>query len=318
MSDAQINRSVLPFPAELRLKIYRNLVKKTYLALGTTPEHYLSATDGDRKPLAPSAGLVILRVSKATSAEALKLLYEESIFLFKLDFKTDFICDGPPQKAVALMKNVSFDISARYSAERYEERVMSINEGRRPSDELMSQRTMELFTGTACFRNIMRIKYKNRDTDTHHFCPASFDIATQNLGGFRKLEVEFESPLFPESDESMSDSEHAQAVSHLQSECDRYKDEMLTSYFDPVYGPAVQGAVRGESDYTCYLEFHPRQYLASNLIVKAAMMLEEGARLVAGERAVASLPEVAEMLKLVVKFQADVLKEHAVERVSRI
>lgn len=118
MSDTQSDRSVLPSPGELRDKIYRNLVRKTYLALGPTPEYPFSYNPP--KPLAPSAGLVILRVSQATSSEALKILYEESVVLFKLDHTTRFSYDGPPhnaraqrpKRAVGLMKNVSFVISS--------------------------------------------------------------------------------------------------------------------------------------------------------------------------------------------------------------
>ena len=176
MSDMQSGRSVLPFPAELRLKIYRNLVKKTYLALGTTPEHYFSAEKGNRKPLTPSAGLVILRVSKATSAEALKLLYEESVFLFKIDFTTDFLCDAPPQRAVAMMNNVSIEISARDSAEiarrvHYGDRMSARRTW--PAGE-QSRRTIELFTGTACLRNVMRIKYMDCTSGSLYWEPAGF------------------------------------------------------------------------------------------------------------------------------------------------
>lgn len=52
MSDSQSDRSVVPFPAELRPKIYRNLVSQTFLALETTPEPYFS---GSPSP-SPSVG----------------------------------------------------------------------------------------------------------------------------------------------------------------------------------------------------------------------------------------------------------------------
>ena len=58
------DRSALPFPAELRLDMYRHPVRKTYLALPPR-DPYLD------EPFTPSAGYVILRVSKATSSEAL-------------------------------------------------------------------------------------------------------------------------------------------------------------------------------------------------------------------------------------------------------
>lgn len=92
MSDTQSDQSVLPFPGELRNQIYRDLVKKTYLALRKIPK-----TQSPDKNAA-SAGLVILRVSKATSTEALKILYEESVFLFKLDHTIFFLTHGTPSE----------------------------------------------------------------------------------------------------------------------------------------------------------------------------------------------------------------------------
>lgn len=306
MSDTQSDRSVLPFPAELRLKIYRNLVKKTYLALGTTPEHYFSAKKGNPKPLTPSAGLVILRVSKATSAEALQLLYEESVFLFKVDFTTGFLCDAPPQRAVAMMNNVSIEISAENSAffakkAEFVPCAYSLGEPKGPTSvELMSERTIELFTGTACFRNVMRVKFMDCTSQTYYSQQMGFRDAINDLAGFRKLVVELESPHNLGSDKPWLTSEQARAV------CEKQSENLDDGYvFELTFGPAVQGTEYGACYYTCYLEFYPRQQLAKDLIVKAAKMheeadkmLEEAARVAPGERAAASLPGLAETLKL--------------------
>ena len=100
MGDTQPKRSVLPFAAEIRLKIYRNLVKNTYLAVGTTFEDWFMCSKEDRKLLPACTGLVILQVSKATCAEALPLLYEESIFLFQLDFMESLPGNTPAQRYV--------------------------------------------------------------------------------------------------------------------------------------------------------------------------------------------------------------------------
>ena len=76
MSDIQSDRSVLPSPAEVRLKKpphnYRNLVKKAYHALRTAPERFHSTAEGNRKPLTASADPVILRVSKIYQFEGLE------------------------------------------------------------------------------------------------------------------------------------------------------------------------------------------------------------------------------------------------------
>ena len=196
MSGTQPDRSVLPLPGELRHKIYRILVKKTYLA---------SQRPVADEPLATSAGLVILRVSKATCTEALKILYQESVFLFKLDHETAFWCSEPPQKAVGLMTNVSFVISG---APRPSERKARSNQ------IVMSRRTMELFTGTATFRNVMRIKFVNFDSNRYSTSKL-YDIAMKamkDLGGFRELVVEFESAI----SQSRSERYRNQKLKHLE------------------------------------------------------------------------------------------------------
>lgn len=268
MNDIQSDRTVLPFPAELRLKIYRNLVKKTYLALEPTPERRGPfATRGiTRKPFQASAGLVILRVSKATSAEALNLLYEESVFLFEVDFTAGFWYDGPPKMAVALMKNVSFEVSNRNAA--YVTFRSTTMFGGRPTQDLLSNRTIELFTGTGDFRNIMRIKFKDWKRISHYYNyrRLKFTESMKNLGGFRKLVVEYESLHSSESEDSRYESsdslERHRVVRWPKSQCEKQKESALGD-LEPMYGPAVQGAVRGDSTYTCYLEFYPRQHLAS-------------------------------------------------------
>lgn len=206
-----------------------------------TPTHHLSELNGNLKPLTASAGLVILRVSKATSSEALKLLYEESVFLFKIDFEPDGLSGEPPQKkAVVLMKNVSFDILTNTFKQCYGS-VAWYNAG--PSSQaLMIRYTMKLFTNTAYFRNILRVNFKDCTDDTFFSGPENFDKAMKDL---RKLVLEFKSTHVPKSDESSSCSEQAQAVSRSQSQsqsqpqCEEYKDLLLKNYFEPAYGPAA-------------------------------------------------------------------------------
>lgn len=160
----------------------------------------------------------------------------------------------------------------------------------------MSQRTMGLFTGTACFRNIIRVTFKDSARATSYNCrPEKFDNAIKDLAGFRKLVVEFRSTrsldwrLTPE-----------QALAVPRSQCKAYKESMLKDLFEPAYGPAVRSDVEDvcNGDYACYVEFHPRHYLEKDLIVKAGKMLEEVDSLAPGKRIVASLPEIVETLKI--------------------
>ena len=256
MSEVPSGRSVLPLPAELRLEIYHHLVCKTYLALTTW------CANGKLAP--PSAGLVILRVSKATSSEALKLLYEESIFLFRLSFQDGFRCEAPSQKAVALMNNVWFDISDEKIESRIDKLLMlnyplnySLEISRR---KRMYEMIMAQFTGTASLRNTMRVRFYHLPPakDARIYVPRSFCRAMEYLWGFQKLVVEFERPCKPESDEPTN----SRVISRWW--CEHNKDEMLKHDFKPAYGPVVQGAVHSAHSYRCYLEFHPRQYLAEH------------------------------------------------------
>ena len=252
MSGNKLEPSVLPFPAELRLEIYRYLVCKTYLAVHTIPERSISHPSWSNRHLTPSPGLVILRVSKATCSEALKLLYDESIFVFKIDFATPFFYDFPPQKAVALMRNVSFEISARttFPCDRYGGHLLP---RKGPSkQDMMSQRTIEQFTGNTYPRNVARIRFINYFANTHNCMPLAFFRAMKDLGGFQTLVFSLEFPRTREPDNPPL----------LPIDCERYKDAFRRYGLESIYGPAVPHAVHSASSYICYLEFHPRQYLA--------------------------------------------------------
>ena len=270
MGDIQSKRSVLPFPAEIRLEIYRCLVSRVYLAMTTTPERCIYHPDYNNKPLEVQPGLVILRVSKATSSEALKLLYDESVFVFKLDFATPFFCDILSQKAAALMSNVWIEVSAKITSPKPRHAEFFFTVGGLSKQQLMTRRTIGLFTGTTCFRNLMRIKFMDCAASIPLCMPHVFLKAMKDLGGFRKLVIDFDFPRILEPDCSTPGTGF---------ECERLKDSFLQSHFEPAYGPAVQHAVRGVGRYTCYLGFHPRQQLAVKLMAKAEKMLEDAARL---------------------------------------
>lgn len=152
---------------------------------------------------------------------------------------------------------------------------------------------MELFAGTARFRNVMRIRFiDSAEGDGYgYFITDHFDKFMKDLGGFRKLVVEFEAPGNPKLA-----CEEAQVV--LRSNCELIKYYKLKHFFEPIYGPGLHGTLRDVTNYTCYLELYPRQHLAKKLIAKAGKTLEEAARLGARELALASLPEIIEKLKL--------------------
>ena len=133
---------------------------------------------------------------------------------------------------------------------------------------------MELFTGTVCFRNTMRIEFKdwNRISHFDDYRWLIFTDSMKHLGAFWKLLVEYESLHSSESDDSWYESSDSMET-HLvvpwsQSQCKKQKESEREN-LEPIYGPAVQRAVHGASTYTCYLEFYPRQHLAKDLIEKA-------------------------------------------------
>ena len=291
MRDNQSDPGVLPFPAEIRLEIYRCLIRREYLAVKTIPEHCFYHPNWNYQPPAVPAGLVILRVSRATSAEALKLLYEESIFVFKLDFTTPFTYDMPSYKAVVLMRNVRFELSAKETSPKDRHAKFFVAIGGSSKQALMIQRTMALFTGTSCLRYIMKIRFRDCIIKNPHCMPYAFTQAMQKLGGFQKLVVEFEFPNTLEQDASELG---------FYTECKRYKNVFLKDDFEPAYGPAIEHAAHVANKYICYLEFRPRQHLTGKLIAKVGSMLEEAARLSArsgaGERTVAALHGVAETM----------------------
>ena len=99
------------------------------------------------------------------------------------------------------MNDVSFDISAKHSAAFAGNAggcVYIVGPPGPTSQQLMSQRTTELFTGTACFRMVVRIRSRDCANSTHYCKPQQFEKAIKDLAGCRKPVVEFELPN-PES-----------------------------------------------------------------------------------------------------------------------
>lgn len=287
MRDIQFMRRVLPFPAEIRLEIYRYLVGRMYYAINTVPERSIMHPNYNNKPFAVSPGLVILRVSKATNSEASTLLFDESTFVFKLDFATPFSCDELSRKVAARMKTVCFEISVAESVLRSWQADFCCRMGGLTKQELMTQRTLGLFTGTKCFRDIMRIKFMDCSARRPLCMPYAFLKTVKDLGGFEKLVVEFEFPLI-EPDKWTRESE-------LESK--KFKDLFIEHDLEPTYGRSIQLALRGVGKLTFYTGFRPRQHLAARLIARAGKMLEEAARLSDMPAATNSLPAIIETLK---------------------
>ena len=287
MRDIQSMRRVLPFPAEIRLEIYRHLVNRTYYAITTVPERSIMHPNYNNKPFAVSPGLVILRVSKTTKSEASTLLFDESVFVFKLDFATPFSCDELSRKVAARMKTVWFEVSVAESGLRSWQADFCCRTGGLTKQELMTQRTLGLFTGTKCFRNVMRIKFMDCSARRPLCIPYAFLKTMKDLGGFQKLVVEFE---FPRKEPDKWTRE-----SVLESK--KFKDLFIEHDLQPVYGRSIQSSIRGVSKLICYSGFRPRQHLAARLIARAEKMLEEAGRLSDRPAATNSLPAIIETLK---------------------
>ena len=186
MNKDQRGLNVLPLPAELRLEIYRCLVRRFYLAVITTPENCMQHPDWQyKRPVVPR-GLVILRVSKDTSREALDVLYNESVFVFKLDFATPFPYDIPPYKAVAEMRNVCFELSAKTNRGKPITMQPSyfLPKGAPSRQELMTQRSIALFTDFTPLRKLVHIRFKDCISMNPYCMPDSFSDAMTELWGF--------------------------------------------------------------------------------------------------------------------------------------
>lgn len=239
----------------------------------------------NNNPIAVSPDLAILRVSKATSSEALKVLFDKSVFVFKLDFTRPTFYEEIPRETAALMKHVWFEVSTGILGSMSSQGGFFCKIGGLTKQELMAQRTSGLFTGTTCLRNMMRIKFMNCTLRRTLCMPHIFFKAMNDLGGFQNLVVEFEFPCDEEPDD-------------LTRELgERLRDFYLKETFEPVYGPAVQHTEHSVGKYTYYLRFRPRQNLTARLITRAGKMLEEAARLSDRPAATDSLPDIIETLK---------------------
>lgn len=205
------------------------------------------------------------------------------------------------------MNNVSFEIPAFYLHTRNGTIDFSALCDTSNPQSLMEEinRTVQPFAGTACFRNVLRVKSKRCGKDDTFDCEAM-----KILGGFRKVVIEFESlpcmklakpmPEWFRAGETWSQSQRDQFNSEFdqsKSQCEKLRKSAL-QYLEPTYGPAVQGTVHDTFNYTCYLEFYPRQHLAKESLIQAGKILKEAARLATGKRSVAALSEMVETLKL--------------------
>lgn len=254
MDDIRSERRVLPFPEEIRLGIYHHLFSKQYCAIKMIPERYRGHPRFMNRPIEVSPGLVILRVSKTTSSEASALLFNESIFVLRLDFTTPCLCDELSRNAVARIKTVCFEVSAESLGLTSMQARFYAGTGGEAQEELTTQRTIGLFTGTTCLRKIMRIKFMGCVGKWHLCMPHALLQAMKDLGGFQKLVVEFE----------FSRKKDMETVAWISSE--RFQDVFLNKTFEPVYGPAIQYALQDVDKYTCYMDFFPRQHLEARLV----------------------------------------------------
>ena len=106
IADTTTDREVLPFPPEVRNKIYSFVFSDTYLV-------YWSSDQEERLSRhAEEPGLLL--ASKATRKEALDLFYWYGTFQYKIDNINEHHCAPPPQLVVDQMQNIELEMFATY------------------------------------------------------------------------------------------------------------------------------------------------------------------------------------------------------------
>ena len=186
-------------PREIRDKIYRLLIAKTYLVYG----HPFYHQDHHRKPkVKAKADLALLRTCKAVYEEASDMLYSKAVFRFAIDYDDAENPPSPlPKRLTDRMMNVdfilnqaSFDDNSRNCPELNEPAVL----------EPLAQATMDKFTGnkierTTCGVLIWAVEYD--DSLGYGFLSTPMAVAIANMTGFQSVVVEIE-----DQDVSLADS----------------------------------------------------------------------------------------------------------------
>jgi len=104
MAEASAQCGLLPFPGEIRNKIYHLLFdSKKYLILWPV------ASPTDSTPPGTTADLALLQVSKTTREEATSVLYAECQFRCLMDFAVEVHSPLPPLQAFTLMNDITLD-----------------------------------------------------------------------------------------------------------------------------------------------------------------------------------------------------------------
>lgn len=151
----------------------------------------------------------ILRVSKAFSHEALRVLYAESIFESWLDFVEDAPYTECAKKVTDPMMKLKFHIIGLDGRSQIQFDPEGLFRAYFENMEDICETTINRFTGTDITRNYMHIIFHSTSKFNNSFTTRPLFESLKKLGGFRTVRVDLRSslPIF-EKDNPQVSSDH--------------------------------------------------------------------------------------------------------------
>lgn len=233
-AEHSAQRGLLPFPGEIRNNIYRHVFLPSYKVMWPNSLNALSV-----RPVI-TADLAILRISKATSEEAMSLLYTECRFRYTIDLGERTHSPCPSLSAATQMNNIVLDVLSS----------LRIFHGVNVMPSCIA--IVDMLAQTNRPREAMRIVFHDFEIGVWEEYGApkeSFLEALMRLKQVQVLLIEF----------------HAYWYSSLKfAKTIQWVRERL----EPVLGTAAEGEMEPPSLgrlFSRYLQFNPRSYVLSSM-----------------------------------------------------
>jgi len=247
-------RTVLPLPSELRNRVYTLLLCDTYRS---------PPSNRQAEPIINLANLAILRVSKATSKEALGILYSQSTFKSNIDCDDTSKYSSPSINAAAKIQRVAIEVSGNF--------IELANDAIRA----VVHSIVAVFGPISIVRDSILVKFRLAGENYSWLFPGILLATLCKQLNFRIFNIEFSlASSAMATTASLSTSNWLNRKMQYESaEVRKYRklpQDTTKKLLEDHCGPAVKEAVG-------YLESHPFEHSAERLIVTAKKAIEVAA-----------------------------------------
>ena len=243
MSVTKEGGDLLKLPPEIRVEIYRYLLKRKYALHATT-----GCDDQDADITA------ILRVSKVISHEAKRILYAESIFQCRLSLENGTFSRTKYAKEITdRIMHVEYHITD--IGELFHWHLGGTSSSRMEELTKICEATIGTFTGTNITRKHLKIVFVD-PLLLKMKIPRLFSAVMERLGGFRAIRFEVHWPS------QLCTKRWSKLAVKVTTQCMNALDAQLRSPLGPA-DHEYEGAP-DKSGYYGSITFHPHEHLIKN------------------------------------------------------